>query len=56
MKKFSYLFLCACALLFGSLSALNAQNGNPKTMVTRADALFAQREYEQAAGYYIRLE
>lgn len=56
MKKFPYIFFCAIALLIAELNpAAYAQNGNPKTMVTRADALFAQREYEQAGGYYTRL-
>lgn len=32
-----------------------AQSGNAKTMDARAGALYAQREYEQAAGYYTKL-
>lgn len=32
------------------------QTGNPKTMQVRADALFEQREFEQAGGYYMKLK
>lgn len=56
MKKIQYIIACSIALLIAELNPIAlAQNGNAKTMVTRADALFAQREYEQAAGYYARL-
>lgn len=43
------------ALLVPGGAEVLAQNGNPKTMSSRADELFAKREYEQAAGYYTKL-
>jgi tetratricopeptide (TPR) repeat protein len=56
VKQIQYILFCAVALLFSELNPVAlAQNGNPKTMVTRADALYEQRQYEQAAGYYTRL-
>lgn len=44
----------ACLLLHSGI--LYAQNGNPKTMQVRGDALYEQREYEQAGGYYMQLK
>jgi hypothetical protein len=56
VKKLHYIFVCALAVsIAGACIPVRAQSGNPKTMVTRADALYEQREYEQAAGYYTRL-
>jgi len=55
VKKLNFIFALTVALLVAAAPASIAQTGNPKTMTTRADALFAQREYEQAAGYYTKL-
>lgn len=55
MKKLNCILLLALALIVSGGTELIAQNGNPKTMTTRADALYAKREYEQAAGYYTKL-
>lgn len=54
MKKLNSIFLLLVTVLCVT-NSLVAQTGNPKTMSARADALFAQREYEQAAGYYTKL-
>jgi hypothetical protein len=55
VKKLNCLLILAAALLLSSGAQLIAQSGNPKTMDARASALFANREYEQAAGYYTKL-
>jgi len=52
----TYGFSIALMLLFLQPVVSFAQSGNPKTMQTRADALYETREYEQAAGYYMKLK
>ncbi len=48
------LFSLLCLLVQPVTSC--AQTGSPKTMETRGGALFEQREFEQAAGYYMKLK
>lgn len=55
MKKLNYVLLLVLTLVVSGASELIAQNGNAKTMVTRGDALFLNREYEQAGPYYTKL-
>lgn len=55
MKKLNFIVVLTVALLVAAAPLSVAQTGNPKTMTVRADALFAQREYEQAGGYYTKL-
>jgi hypothetical protein len=55
VKKLNFLLVLTVALFVAAAPVAIAQSGSPKTMVTRADALFGQREYEQAAGYYMKL-
>lgn len=57
MIRFTRIFFLALVLL-STVAATSAwaQTGNPKTMQVRADALFEQREFEQAGGYYMKLK
>ncbi len=55
-KTFSFGFCIATLVLVLSSGSLVAQSGNPKTMQVRGDALYEQRQYEQAGGYYMKLK
>jgi hypothetical protein len=56
MKRFRWIFVFVLGGLFFLQQHARAQTGSEKTIISRADQLFQQREYEQAFSYYMKLK
>ncbi|MGL4599406.1 MAG: tetratricopeptide repeat protein, partial [Bacteroidia bacterium] len=56
MKRFRLVLVFLLGGLFFQPQDVLAQTGSEKTIISRADQLFQQREYEQAFSYYMKLK